>query len=99
MTFDLFLAYPRATLAASQAAYRRAIALEQLDHSDLALPAGNVSPRLTTAEQLALVLANAERGAPASNLIAWEVLETGNRPTRQYQARFHYADGSLRTFP
>lgn len=62
MAFDLYACYPRATLAASQAAYRRAIAEEQLDHSDLALPAGNVPPRPTTAEALALVLANHERG-------------------------------------
>ncbi|HQR20755.1 MAG TPA: hypothetical protein PKV98_07805 [Burkholderiaceae bacterium] len=58
-----------------------------------------MSPRLTTAESLALVLANAERGAPASELVAWEVLESGERPTRQYQARFLYADGTLRTYP
>jgi hypothetical protein len=65
MPFDVYATYPRASLAASQAAYRRAIANEQLDHSDLALPATNVSPRLTTAEQLSLVLANHTRAKPA----------------------------------
>lgn len=98
MPFDLYACYPRATLAASQAAYRHAIADLQMDHSNEALPAGNVTPCLTTAEGLALVAANAERGQPASNLVAWEVLESGTRPTRKYEARFTYADGSLRTF-
>ena len=97
MAFDVFAAYPRPTLAASQAAYRLALANKQLSHSDEALPASNVTPRLTTAEQLALVLANAERGRVAADLVAWEVLETGTRPTRKYEARFMYADGSLRT--
>jgi len=98
MAFDVFAAYPRPTLAASQAAYRAALANLQLNHSDEALPASNVSPRLTTAEQLAEVARNAERAIPgATDLEAWEVLETGNRPTRKYEARFLYADGSLRT--
>ena len=61
MAFDLYAAYPRPTLAASQAAYAAALANLQLNHSDEALPASNVSPRLTTAEQLALVLANRDR--------------------------------------
>lgn len=92
--FDPVLSYPRASVAASLAACTRAIANEQLDHSDLALPASNVSPRQTTAEALAEVARNAERGRPASDLIAWEVLESGERPTRKYAARFLYADGS-----
>jgi hypothetical protein len=99
MAFDLYACYPRATLAASQAAYRRAVADQQLDHSDEALPAANVTPRLTTAEALALVASNAERGSPAADLVAWEVLESGARPTRKYEARFRYADGSLHIFP
>ncbi len=65
MAFDLYAAYPRPTLAASQAAYAAALANLQLNHSDEALPASNVSPRLTTAEQLALVLANHVRAKPA----------------------------------
>lgn len=62
MAFDLYAAYPRPTLAASQAAYAAALANLQLNHSDEALPAANVTPRLTTAEALALVQANHERG-------------------------------------
>jgi len=100
MAFDVYAAYPRASLAASQAAHRLALANEQLNHSDEALPASNVSPRLTTAEALAEVARNAERATPgAVDLVAWEVLETGNRPTRKYEARFSYTDGSLRTYP
>ena len=64
MPFDLYAAYPRASLAASQAAYAAALANEQMDHSDLALPAANVTPRLTTAEALAEVARNATRGRP-----------------------------------
>lgn len=64
MAFDLYATYPRPSLAASQAAYRLALANLQLNHSDEALPASNVSPRLTTAEALAEVLANHTRGKP-----------------------------------
>ena len=97
MAFDVYAAYPRTSLAASQAAHRLALANEQLNHSDEALPASNVSPRLTTAESLAAVLANAQRGRPgARDLEAWEVLESGDKPTRKYEARFIYSDGSQR---
>jgi hypothetical protein len=81
MPFDLYACYPRATLAASQSAYRRALAEEQMNHSDLALPAANVSPRLTTAESLALVLANHTRGKPAEGYTP-APRKYGSLPTR-----------------
>ena len=56
------------------------------------------APPAPPVDALAVIALAHERGKPVGDLIAWEVLETGTRPTRRYEARFHYADGSLRTF-
>lgn len=99
MPFDPCAAYPRASVAASLEACARASRLEQLDHSDLALPASHVSPRLTTAEALAERLAFAERDRRPSAQLAWHVWDAGTPAHTDWRVTFVRSDGGQTTYP
>ncbi len=93
MPFDPILSYPRATVAQSLAACQRAVRDEQLDHSDLALPASNVTHRLTTAEAIALVAANHARSLAMPALLGYTVWNAGGESKADWRVRFTYAKG------
>lgn len=91
-----------------QARHRKALAAAQgradfvrsaiLFGDDVALPQANVTPRLTTAQAIAQVLADAERGRPAQEMLSVRHSTTGSSPAAKHSVTFGYLDGSSVTF-